>query len=432
MGLVAFAVLAASVVLQGPRLGRLIEGALPKNRGQLHIGGVTWHLRALTDIVTDEPSPIALDGLQIVDPEGKVVLDVPHLDAKVKLRTLVGGSFSIHELRVPVAMWRFAQLERGDGIGFLAALAPTTPPPPLPAGAKPKGPGSFFEIVGAELGDLNVIFDFPGSWGLELRHAHARASLKQSGVDPDHPTFGFDAGPVVVDGGGVLKILDDNVLPFDRVVINRVATTPEWSDDIFLDLGEADTGRSKLVAKGSFTGIYGDTSVPGIKLHATFGEAGDALAAVAAGRGIGGLALGGEGATVTADLHDTFAKLKVAAAFRGLDVSYGAYRALGLGLDLGFDAEAGRVDVKELGFAAPGGGRLRLDLGLDTNRLSLGASLGLTDFHTESYLPKSLVPMGGGRLSGRLVARADLAHKSAQLPRIDFTVLAPARGWPAT
>ncbi len=124
-----FVVLAASVVLQGPRLGRLIEGALPANAGKLHIGGVTWHLRALVDLVTDAPSPIAVEGLQIVDPEGAVVLDVPYLEAKVKLRTLIGGSFSIHELRVPKALWRFAQLKDGDGIGFLAALAPKTPPP---------------------------------------------------------------------------------------------------------------------------------------------------------------------------------------------------------------------------------------------------------------------------------------------------------------
>ena len=104
------AVLAASVVLQGSRLGKLIEGALPEQKGKMHIGGVTWRLRALVDIVTDEPSPISVDGLQIVDPEGTVVLDVPHLDAKIKLRTLIaGGSFSIHDLRVPVALWRFSR-----------------------------------------------------------------------------------------------------------------------------------------------------------------------------------------------------------------------------------------------------------------------------------------------------------------------------------
>ena len=108
--LVTLAVLAASVVLQGPRLGHLIEGALPPNAGKIYIGGVTWHLRALCDLVTDAPSPIAVEGLKIVDPEGTVVLDVPYLEAKVQLRTLIGGSFSIHELRVPKALWRFAQL----------------------------------------------------------------------------------------------------------------------------------------------------------------------------------------------------------------------------------------------------------------------------------------------------------------------------------
>ena len=49
---------------------------------------------------------------------------------------------------------------------------------------------------------------------------------------------------MVAEGGGWLRILDDNVLPFDRVVINRVATTQEHPDDILLDLAEADTGRS--------------------------------------------------------------------------------------------------------------------------------------------------------------------------------------------
>ena len=70
--------------MQGPRLGHLIESALPANRGKLGIGGVTWTLRALVDILTDAPSPITVDGLRILDPEGTVVLDVPHLEARVK------------------------------------------------------------------------------------------------------------------------------------------------------------------------------------------------------------------------------------------------------------------------------------------------------------------------------------------------------------
>src|SRR4029077_18980122 len=91
LGTITLLVLAASVVLQGPTLGRLITKLLPENRGKMHIGGVTWHLRALVDLVTDAPSPVTIDGLQILDPEGTVVLDVPHVEAKVKLRTLIGG-----------------------------------------------------------------------------------------------------------------------------------------------------------------------------------------------------------------------------------------------------------------------------------------------------------------------------------------------------
>jgi len=431
VGTIVLAVLAASIVLQGSRLGRLIESTLPENKGKLHIGGVTWRLRALADIVTDEPTPITVDGLQIVDPEGTVVLDVPHLDAKVKLRTLIaGGSFSIHDLRVPVALWRFAAMKNSEGIGFLAALAPKNAPPPPPPDAKPKGPGSFFAIEGAELGDLNAIFDFPGSWGLELRHAHARASLKQDGTDPEHPTFGFDAGPVLAAGGGWLRILDDYVLPFDRVDIARVATTQEWSDDIFLDLTEADTGRTKLVGKGSFTGIYGEKSVPGIKLHAGFTQAGDALTAVVAGGGlkIEGLTISGDGAAIDADLTDTFAALKVKAAFKGLDAKYDTYQALGIGFGLRFDAGAGKVDVDDFGFGAPGGGKMKLGVKLDTNTLALDANLAFTDFHTESYVPPELRAMAGGRLQGRIDARADIAHKTARLPRVDLKFTRPKAG----
>jgi hypothetical protein len=435
LGTVAFAVLAASVILQGPRLGHLIEGALPPNAGKMSIGGVEWHLRALVDIVTDTPSPIAVDGLKIVDPEGTVVLDVPHLDARVKLRTLIGGSFSIHDLRVPKALWRFAAMEKSPGIGFLAALQPKDPPPPRPPGAEPQGPGSFFEIASAELGDLDAIFDFPGSWGLELRHTHARASLIQSGVDPKHPIFGFDAGPVLSTGGGYLKILDDNVLPFDRVAIARVATTQEWSDDIFLDLTEADTGRSKLVGKGFFTGIYGATSVPGIKLKANFTQAGDAFAGVAAGRKIDGLVVADGaapgGATADIDLHDEFAKLKVAAQFRNLDLAFDTNRALGVGFDLGFDNEAGTVDVKKFGFGAPGGGTFGLDAHLDIPRLVLDANVKLDDLHTESYVPPPLRALAGGQVDGHVEASADLARKEARVRRLDLRLArAKAAGLP--
>ena len=307
--LLAMAVLGASVVLQGPRLGAMIQGALPDNRGKLLIGGVTWSLRALGDLLTDAPSPITLDGLKIIDPEGTTVLDVPHLEARVKLRTLIAGSFSIHDLKVGKGTWRFAQMNRSPEIGFIAALQPkptgATLQPVLPK--EPQERGSLFEIVNADLDDLNVIFDFPGTWGLELRHASGTASLIQSSINPKDPIFGFDARSLVAEGGGWLRILDDNLLPFDKVVINRISTTPDHPDDIYLDLREARTEKTVLLGKGYFTGIYGATSIPGADLHVEFHEAADAFNQIIAGKKIEGLTLSGDEATVTADLHDTFA-----------------------------------------------------------------------------------------------------------------------------
>lgn len=418
MGLVGITVLAASVVLQGSRLGRLIESSLPANRGKLEIGGVTWRLRALADLVTDAPSPITVDGLRIIDPEGTVVLDVPHLEARVKLRTLIAGSFSIHDLKAPKATWRFAQMKNEEKIGFLAALASKDPAPvPLP---KPDAaPGTFFHIVNADLADLSALFDFP-AWGLELRNARASASLIQSTVDPKNPIFGFDAGPILAEGGGWLRILEDNVIPFDKVAINRVATTQDRPDDILLELKQAETGQSRLVGKGFFTGIYGETSVPGIDLHVELLEAADALQAVVAGKKIEGVVVSGKGAKAVIDLKDKFEALKVAATFSALDAQYEQYRALGIGFGLAFDGGAGKVGIKDFAFGAPLGGRFELDAGLSTETLRLDATVALRDFRTDSYLPAAVRPLGGGKLSGRVVAAADLTGKSAHIKNLDL------------
>ncbi len=77
-----------------------------------------------------------------------------------------------------------------------------------------------FQIINAELDGTTAQFDFPGAWGLELRDVKAPASLLIEG-----DFVGWDAQGLVARGGGYLKILED-VLPFDRVEVARVATTP--------------------------------------------------------------------------------------------------------------------------------------------------------------------------------------------------------------
>jgi autotransporter translocation and assembly factor TamB len=236
--------------------------------------------------------------------------------------------------------------------------------------------------------------------------------------------------------GGYLKILDD-VLPFDHVDVRRVATTREAPDNILLDVAAARTGRSVLVAKGQFTGIYGyglkegEPERPsGIDMHAEFSRAADALSAVAAGRGLP-LRVEGEAAVAVADLKDAFERLKIDGHIDGLDVTYdGRYRAEGLGLAFALDlGEPMSVKVTRLGFQAPGGGSLQLSASLQGP--AAVARIDFRKFTTDSYLPPGLVPLGGGTLNGGLQLGANIAEASVALPHIDLSLQRRrARGLP--
>ncbi|HEX7507035.1 MAG TPA: hypothetical protein VF550_09700, partial [Polyangia bacterium] len=280
VALLGLVVLGAIIFVQGDRLAGIVNGVLPAMKGSLHFGAIRWKPRLLVDLLADRPTPMVVDGLRITDPEGTVVLDVPHLEVAVKLKTLIaGGGIILSDLKVgPKSVWRFSKMTKLKGIGFLDAFDPkhpAPPPPPPPPGAK-KEKGFVFQIVNADLNGFRAIFDFPGVWGLDLRDIHAPASVLVDGEG----FVGFDVVGLDAREGGYLMVMDQ-VLPFDSVLVDRVATTREWSDDIFLDLRQAKTGRSELLGKGFFTGIYGANSVGGIKIHAEFAHAADALTAVA-------------------------------------------------------------------------------------------------------------------------------------------------------
>ena len=126
------------------------------------------------------------------------MLDVPHLDARVKLRTLPSAAASRSTtLRIPKILWRFAAMAhppRGHRVprGPRAQGAAAAAPPKLTRPARARR--LLRDRRAPSWAISTAILDFPGSWGLQLRHAHARASLIQSGVDPKYPIFGFDAG----------------------------------------------------------------------------------------------------------------------------------------------------------------------------------------------------------------------------------------------
>ena len=200
------------------------------------------------------------------------------------------------------------------------------------------------------------------------------------------------------------------MLPFDRVEVARVATIREAPDNILLDVTAARTGRSVLVGKGQFTGIYGYGVKPGepeppsgIDMHAEIHQAADALTAVAAGRKLP-LRVTGDRAYAVADLKDVFEQLKIDGRIEGLDVDYDSqYRALDLGL--AFSLDLGRADDgggEAAGLQGPG--RRRAGAGGDLRGSEATARLDLRQFTTDSYLPPGLAAAGGRHAERRPAA----------------------------
>ena len=415
LSLVGIVLLGAILFVQGERLAKIVNGVLPEMKGSLHFGAISWKPRLLLDLVTDRATPMVVEGLLIKDPEGTTVLDVPHLEVSVRLKTLIaGGGIVLSDLHVGPnkSVWVFSKMTKLKGIGFLSAFDPKHPAPPAPPpppGAK-KEKGFVFQIVNAELDGFRAIFDFPGAWGLDLRDIHAPASVLVDGEG----FVGFDVNNLEAREGGYLKVISE-VLPFDQVFVNRVATTRAWSDDIFLDLRLAKTGRSELLGKGFFNGIYGANSVGGIKMHAEFEHAADALTAVAKPHNITGLRLAGDNAKVVGDLWDPYDTLKIGASISGLDAGYDAYEAqqvtLRAGLEFALTAPTMTVKVDELSFLSPSGGKFSTKLKMAGDDIT--ARLDFDRFGTDGYVPKNLKKLAAGKMHGHFGIDANIGDKKA-------------------
>ena len=424
IGLVALisVVLAGAVLfVQGPRLAAIVNGVLPPMKGRLHFDSIRWQPRLLVDLITDQATPMVVEGLKITDPEGTTVLDAPNLGVSVRLGTLIGGGgIILSDLKVgPKSVWLFAKMKKEKGIGFLSSFDPknpTPPPPPPPPGAK-KGKPFVFQIVNADLNGFRAIFDFPGVWGLDLRDIHSPASLLVDGEG----FVGWDVVGLQARQGGYLRVMTEE-LPFDSVVVDRVATTREWPDDIFLDLKMARTGKSELVGRGFFTGIYGANSVGGIKIHAEFDHATDALTAVAKPHGISGLRLSGDNAKVVGDLWDPYDTLKIKAAISNLDAAYDTYQAKQIALKAGIlfapTEPTMTITVDELSLGSPSGGRFTTGVTMAGDAVT--ANLDFDHFGTEDYLPDSLKKLAAGKVQGHMGVDANIGkNKSVEVKKLD-------------
>src|SRR5262245_9778879 len=83
-GLIALAVVlsvGAPIYFRGERFGQLVEGMLPKMRGQIHVGGGRWSWGTVVALLRSRPAPFEIDDLTNIDPEGTEVLHTEKVTA---------------------------------------------------------------------------------------------------------------------------------------------------------------------------------------------------------------------------------------------------------------------------------------------------------------------------------------------------------------
>jgi hypothetical protein len=447
LGFVAICALLVPLLFRGPRLVWAVHRFMPPTQGEIRLGGGHLGVGSLFALALGRPITVVLDDLTIRDPEGTEVFWAARLRAAVVLQRHP-LQVVIHDLRPGQSRWRLASMRTRPAIGFVAAFflpgrrvppapRPTTAPPPaVPAAPRPPAaaaPLVQVRIASAHLDGLDATFDFP-EWALELKDIRASGSFWASlPPPPGAPPIGFEVRDIDARAGGGLRILRGvfaNRVPFDRARLDWIGTPNHSPADLLLLVAGAATGRSRLSGRALFAGLFamrGMTVRRGMDIDADWGQAGDALSAAAAARGLRGLRLAGEGARLRTTLRGSYRDVRARFEAAGFDVAYGAARLLDLGLELTLAGPPLQLVLDRLAFRAPGGGRLETR-GQLVQAGDARLRVRIDQLATTQLLPPYLRPLLGGTADGWLAARGDLARGSFVLEGMDLGLRRERRG----
>ncbi len=386
----AIAAAIAPRVVTGPRLGRLIQGALPAMRGRIQIGGGTWSWGEVIALWRGRATEVHLEDVRVLDPEGTLVLRAARVSARVEVRR-TPLLVSIRELRVEDGEWRFASMAHENKVGFLAAMEPIARPGR--ARARPSARAEI-AIERARLEHVSATFAL-STWGLVLRDVTGTAGLAAGGGGGKPSGFSFEVRDADIGGGGQLRILRGAQafeLPFSRARLERVATTADAPDDIQLAASGVRTGGSTMRLAGTFFGIYGKSPAsrdPGLKGEVHFMEAADAFAALARSRGLYWVPALGPGAELRVHFDGPYTRLRI-------------------------DETVASKQV----------GKLEVTVSLAGSRVE--AAIGFERFALAPLLPLPLVPFAAGTLDGKLRGKLDASAGAVSLDDVDLVLTRPA------
>jgi hypothetical protein len=394
------------LLVRGPLLGAIVARATRSLCGTITLEGGHLGWFVVPDLLLGRPIPVEVRGLRMEGADSGEVFFAGRVSAKV------GYARNPWRITVDPALvsrghWRLAVDKAGGQGGFLGAfrqVAPgatrdtcLTPAPRRGPRAAPAAGFASLSVRNAHLEDLDVELDFP-VWGLALPRVRADGSLTLG--EPGGPPFTFDVrgvrapgGTLRVGPGGAAATAATTTARFDDVVIAHVGVPHDEPSDIALEVGHADSGRSRLLGKAEFTNVFaphgrsGKRNPPGLDLDARWERLTDAAARLDAPwlprEALGELLDG----TLAARVHGPFLGLSGALSLEGS-------RA-------GFEATVERGERAEL-------------------------DARVTNLALAPFLHESLEPLLAGRLSGQLRVKVELGagfrHADLEIPTADVTL----------
>jgi hypothetical protein len=452
----------APVTVRGRAFGFLVERALPPVGGRVRVGGGRWSWETVLALARERPAPLVLEDVHVSDPEGREVLHVVRLAARLEVhrrtRTVI-----VHDLIADGVSSRFEAARSGGGAGLVNAFAPARGR----GGAEVPSPGFSLSIPNAIAFRSSASFDF-ADWGLTLTDMPAlTASFSYRVADGRGPTVSFEVRGVEARAGGLLRVTAAGrpwLLPFARARIDRIATLEGVPDALRVDARDIETGRSRLSLAATFRGVLGDDAAPGASLKVDATLAADAVHAVLrSGRLADTFIVGGVGADLSIAFDGPYASPTLDVRARGFDLGYRKLHLSDVAGHVVGEPRATRLRLEGLSADWRGMGRLRGAVSLDTTsdalavrRVSLtltrparmpapstlrlrgrsepeappaGATVDVADVRLVGgalIVPKIAVPVAGGRLkaSGRITLRDAATGRWLSAPVLDMTLAA--------
>jgi hypothetical protein len=409
VALAALGLVLPALVVRGPVVRWLVARATRPLCGTIEVDGGHAGWLLVFELLGGRPLDVELRGVKIQGADGREALFLDRVSGAVTV-SRNPWRLVVDQPVVEHGRWRLSVDKTGGLGGFLGVFRPApggsraaclTPPAPRrgprPPGSAPGAPSASFAVHEARLDDVDVELDFP-VWGLSLLHASGIGALGLG--TPGGPLVTFDvrdvrstSGVLRVGPGGPSATTATTTASFNDVLIARVGVSPEEPSDIALEVGHADTGRSRLAGKAVFENVFahhgrrGQKNPPGLLLDARWERLADAAARVDAPwlpREALGEILDG---TLAARVHGPFMALSGTVSLQGPRG--------------GFEATVENGD--------------RATLDVRANDLAL-----------EPFLHESLRPLLGGRVTGQLRMALELSagfrDAALEIPTADMTL----------